>query len=148
MGQLAFPTGASVYIDTQIIIYTIEANPTYLNLLQPFWQQFQAGNIDIVTSELTLMEVLIFPLKQNNSALVNDYQQFLENSDIQLAPIRRSILRDAADLRATTSLKTPDAIHGATALAENCTVFLSNDRAFRNVPNLSVILLDEVLASP
>lgn len=148
MGQLTFPTGARVYIDTQIIIYTIEANLTYLNLLQPFWQQFQAGNIDIVTSELTLMEVLIFPLKHSNSALVNDYQKFLENSDIQLTPIRRSILRNAAGLRATTSLKTPDAIHGATALAENCTVFLSNDRAFRNLPNLSVILLDEVLASP
>lgn len=148
MGQLAFSTGARVYIDTQIIIYTIEANPTYLNLLQPLWLQFQAGDIDLVTSELTLMEVLIFPLRQSNSALVNDYQQLLENSDIQLAPIQRSILRGAADLRTTTSLKTPDAIHGATALAENCTVFLSNDRAFRNLPNLSVILLDEVLASP
>ncbi|MER3433038.1 MAG: VapC toxin family PIN domain ribonuclease [Leptolyngbya sp. ERB_1_1] len=135
MEQLAFPTGASVYIDTQIIIYTIEANPTYFNLLQPLWQQFQIGDLEIITSELTLMETLVFPLRQGNLALVNDYQQLLENSEIQLIAVRRSILKDAANLRATTNLKTPDAIHAATALAENCTVFLSNDRAFRNVTN-------------
>ena len=148
MGQLALPTAASIYIDTQIIIYTVEANPTYFDLLQPLWAKFQASELEIVTSELTLMETLVFPLRQTNTVLANDYEQLLENSDIQLIPIQRSILRDAANLRATTNLKTPDAIHAATALSANCTVFLSGDRDFRNVPNLPLMLLDEILSSP
>ena len=148
MGQLALPTAASVYIDTQIIIYTVEANPTYFDLLRPLWQKFQASELEIVTSELTLMETLVFPLKQANTVLTSDYEQLLESSEIQLIPIHRSILKNAAHLRSTTNLKTPDAIHAATALGETCDVFLSNDRAFRNVPNLPVMLLDEILSSP
>jgi predicted nucleic acid-binding protein len=89
------------------------------------------------------METLVFPLKQGNTVLVNDYVQLLENSEIQLIPIKRSVLKNAAHLRTTTNLKTPDAIHAATALSENCAVFLSNDHAFQSVPNLPVMLLNE-----
>lgn len=148
MGQLAFPPAARVYIDTQIIIYTVEANPNYFALLQPLWEKFQANELEIITSELTILETLVLPLKQGNTVLANDYEQLLENSEIQLIPIKRSILKKAANLRSTTNLKTPDAIHAATALSENCTVFLSNDRGFCNVPDLPVMLLGEILFSP
>jgi predicted nucleic acid-binding protein len=111
MGQLTLPTAASVYIDTQIMIYTVEANPAYFDLLQPLWEKFQTSELEILTSELTLMETLVFPLKQTNTVLANDYEQLLEHSEIQLIPIQRSILKNAAHLRTTTNLKTPDAIH-------------------------------------
>jgi hypothetical protein len=61
MEQLALPPSAIVYIDTAILIYTVEANPTYCTALQPLWQKFPAGNIGIITSELTLMEALVMP---------------------------------------------------------------------------------------
>lgn len=93
MGQLVFPVDASVYIDTQIVIYTIEANPAYFNLIQPLWQKFQASELELITSELTLLETLVLPLKQGNTVLANDYEQLLENSEIQLIPIQRSILK-------------------------------------------------------
>jgi predicted nucleic acid-binding protein len=68
-------------------------------------------------------------------------------SEMQLIPIDRSILRQAANLRATTNPKTPDAIHAATAISVNCDLFITNDKGFRNLSNLSVIILSEILES-
>ncbi|MGB3266533.1 MAG: PIN domain-containing protein [Microcoleus sp.] len=147
MGQLNLPSSATIYLDTQVIIYTVEANPNYYSLLQPLWLKFQTGEIELVTSELTLLETLVFPLKNANTILVRDYEQLLLFSEIQLVPITQSVLRTAANLRANTNLKTPDAIHAATAISEGCTLFLTNDNGFRNVPNLSVVILSDVLAS-
>ena len=50
-----------------------------------------------------------------------------------------------ANLRAATGLKTPDAIHGATAVASGCTLLLSNDGDFRKLSALPVVILDDVL---
>ena len=66
-----------------------------------------------------------------------------------LLPISRDILHEAARLRANISgLKTPDAIHAATALLHGCTLFVSNDVGFRRVPNLPLVLLDDIVATP
>lgn len=147
MGQLTLPSSATVYLDTSVIIYTVEANPIYYSLLQPLWLKFQTGEIELVTSELTLMETLVLPLRNANTGLVSDYEQILLSSEIQLVSISRSVLKAAANLRATTNLKTPDAIHAATSLDAGCTLFLTNDSGFRNFPNLPVVILSEVLVS-
>ena len=146
MGQLIIPSEAVIYADNSVFIYTIEANPDYYTLLQPLWQEFQAGNIELITSELTLMETLVVPIRDCNNDLVNTYEQFLRSQPLQLIPISQALLQRerAAQLRAKTRLKTPDAIHAATALNRNCTLFLTNDRAFRNIVDLPVVLLDEV----
>ncbi len=141
------PTGGSIYIDTSVAIYTIEGNPDYYSLLQPLWSKFYAGEIQIISSELILMEVLVVPLRNGNNFLVTDYQELLLSSQVQLISISQLILRQAANLRATSKLKTPDAIHAATALSVNCNQFITNDKGFDNVPGLPVVILSEVLAS-
>lgn len=146
MGQLNLPDSARIYIDTSVVIYTIEVNPNYWELLQPLWQKFQAGQVELITSELTLMESLVLPLRQSNINLITTYEDLLLSSVLQLIPISLPILREAARLRATTlSLRTPDAIHAATAIAADCTQFLTNDRQLRAVTSLPIVILDEVL---
>ncbi|RUR74872.1 type II toxin-antitoxin system VapC family toxin [Chlorogloeopsis fritschii PCC 9212] len=121
-----------------LIIYT---------LLEPLWLKCQAGELEIISSELILMETLVLPLRNADTFLVDTYEQLLLSETIQLIPISQSILRQAANLRATTNLKTPDAIHAATALSISCNQFLTNDKGFRNVPGLPVVILSEVLTS-
>ncbi len=146
MGQLNLPDSARIYVDTSILIYTIEVNPSYWQLLQPLWQKFQAGEIELITSELTLMESLVIPFRESNQYLIDTYQELLLSSVIQLIPIDPAILMDGARLRATTtSLRTPDAIHAATAMISGCTQFLTNDQRLRIVPGLPVVVLDEIL---
>ncbi|MGK7901054.1 MAG: type II toxin-antitoxin system VapC family toxin [Hormoscilla sp.] len=148
MGQLIIPSSSRVYIDTAVVIYTVENNSDYWSLLQPLWLKFQTGEIDIISSELLLMEVLVRPLRNADTSLIADYEELLLSTEMQLIPISQSILREAASLRASIpNLRTPDAIHVATSFLANCTLFLTNDKKLRNVPNLPITILSEVLES-
>jgi predicted nucleic acid-binding protein len=147
MGALNLPESSCIYLDTSAVIYSVERVPDYFSLLEPMWQKLQDDEIAIASSELTLLESLVLPLRNNNTALVSNYEQLLLGSKVQLIPISQTILRDAAQLRASTNLKTPDAIHAATALSENCSFFLTNDSGFRNVSGLPVVVLRDVLVS-
>jgi predicted nucleic acid-binding protein len=99
----------------------------------------------MVGSQLLLLEVLTGVLKRNDAELLFDYEQVLQASELQLLPINRSILREAARLRATINLKTPDAIHAATALSVGCVQLITNDADFRRVTNLNVIILKDLI---
>ena len=92
MGQLIIPPFAVVYADTSIFIYTVEVNPDYYSLLQPLWLLFQAGDIEIVSSELTLMETLVVPTRNSDSDLSNTYEQLLLSPAISLVPISQKNL--------------------------------------------------------
>src|SRR5215210_859173 len=148
MGALNLPQAGLVYLDTDAIIYSIEKIAPYAALLHPLWQAAQAGSVVIVSSELALLETLVKPLRDGDAILVAAFRALLLTSrDVRLMPISQVILADAADLRATVGLKTPDALHAATALASRCVVFVTNDQGYRRVPGLSVAILDDLLES-
>lgn len=147
MGTLNIPRSSLVYLDTSIIIYSVEKLSEYYSLLEPIWIKLKTREIEVITCELTLLEALVLPIKTGNLELIKTYKKLLLSSEIQLAPITRSILTDAANLRATKSLKTPDAIHAATAQSSDCNIFLTNDMGFRNLTDLNVIILSQVLKS-
>jgi predicted nucleic acid-binding protein len=56
--------------------------------------------------------------------------------------IDRAQLRAAAQLRAVASVRTPDALQIAAALAEGCSVFVTNDRRLPSIPGLRILRLD------
>jgi len=145
MGQLNFSPSSQIYLDTVTIIYSIERFPEYVALLDPMWQQLRVGTLQIITSEITLLETLVMPIRQSNMDLIMRYERLLTASEVSLIPIDQTILKSAANLRATTNLKTPDAIHAATALNADCTLFLTNDAGLRTVSGLSVVVLKDVL---
>jgi predicted nucleic acid-binding protein len=63
-----------------------------------------------------------------------------------LIPADAVLWEKAANLRATFSgLKTPDALHAATALAHGRGIFVTNDPVFRRIADLSMILLSDLI---
>ena len=64
---------------------------------------------------------------------------------MRLLPITQPILREAARLRTTTKLKTPDAIHAATASDAGCALFITNDAGFRGVGSIPLVILNDLL---
>ncbi len=145
MGALILPASGLVYVDANPIIYTVERHPAYWPLLQPLWQAARAKTLEIVSSEITLLEALVGPLKSGDSLLERAYEQALMGTELRLLSITHPILREAAQLRATTRLKTPDALHAASARQAGCALFVSNDPHFRGTVNCPLVILDDLL---
>jgi predicted nucleic acid-binding protein len=145
MGSLTIPSSGLEYLDTNPIIYSVEKHPVYWPVLQPLWQAAKGKTIEMVSSDLVLLETLVGPLKSGDAALVNAYELLFQQAQTRLLPITHSILREAARLRATTKLKTPDALHAATAIDASCALFVTNDVGFCDVGSIPVVILNDLL---
>ena len=146
MGKLNLPTSGQAYIDANIAIYSVEKIEPYRSLLFPFWQAAQHQQFQVISSDLTILETFVKPFKECDAVLEATFRELLTASkEVRLVPITRAILEKAALLRATIGLKPPDAIHAATALIEECAVFITNDMAFERVAGLNVKIKKKIL---
>jgi len=145
MGTLTLPTTGPIYRDASEFIYSVERIEPYCTLLETLWQQAQAGKFVIVSSELVLLETLVKPLCEGDTVLQQLSRALLHAREVQLIPVTLSLWEHAARLRAQTGLKTPDALHVATALDVASTLCMTNDRDCRRVAGLPVVVLDDVL---
>jgi len=146
LGRLTLKSGSRVYLDTAPIIYTTERHSEYSQVLAPLWQLAKLRQVKIVTSELTILETLVLPIRRDDEELIATYDDLFTNSATRLFPISKEILREAAHLRATLNFKTPDAIHAATAITSSCDHLVANDNGFRRLTNIDVIILDDLVA--
>jgi predicted nucleic acid-binding protein len=75
----------------------------------------------------------------------DDYETLLSYfPNLELVPISRQILLEAAGLRARHRLRTPDAIQLATGLQGGATVAVTNDGAWRGLPAIETIILADI----
>ena len=146
MGLRADIGRGPIGVDTCIFIYFIEEHPQFLPLLQPIFREVDQGQKELVTSALTLLEVLVVPYRFADHLLAERYEALLTRSrGVRVAEISREHLRAAAQLRAATGVKTPDALQLVAALAADCPSFLTNDRALPTVPGLRILQLSSYL---
>ncbi len=131
-----------VALDTALFIYFIEEHPRYLAVIEPLFEEAQTGTRELVTSALTLLEVLVVPYRGGDQNLAARYEQILAGSrGILIVDISGDQLRAAAQLRALTGIRTPDALQLAAAAAAGCTAFVTNDRRIPGVPGTRVLQL-------
>ena len=145
MGSLILPPNGPVYLDVSGFIYSVERIEPYHTLLEPLWQRAQAGQFVIVSSDLVVLETLVKPLQNADTAVERLFRELFDADEVMLISTTRQLWEEAARLRATTGLKTPDALHAAAALHAQCTLFITNDGDFRRVPDLSVVVLNDLL---
>jgi predicted nucleic acid-binding protein len=111
MGLIEQLTGSRVCIDTAPLIYFVEQHHTYLSVVKPVFASIDAGEIEAITSTITLLEVLVQPFRTNNQALIEKYRDILLFSEnFTTFEILHEIAEEASKLRAKYALKTPDAL--------------------------------------
>lgn len=115
--------GKTIGLDTAPLIYFIEENPKYFDIVKPFFEAIDSGKIRVITSTVTLLEVLVHPLKRQNIKVAEEYREILLNSNLDLFDVSPLISEKAAQLRAQHNIRTPDAIQIATALNEEAFFF-------------------------
>ena len=108
-------------------------------------QEAGAGRFALTSSELVVLETLIKPLREGNARLEMLFRSIFAAAEMDLIPATLAIWDDAAHIRATTGLKTSDALHAATALRAACALFVTNDTDFRRVQGLPVAVLDDLV---
>ena len=134
-------------VDTALFIYLIEEHPRFLAPVRALFARADAGEIEIVTSALTLLEVLVVPLRAGDQSLAAKYDALLIRSrGVRVVDLSRDQLRTAARLLAQFSaLRTPDALQLAAAMGAGCQSFISNDRRMPAPDGLRVLQLSELV---
>jgi len=146
MGSLTLPEAGPVYLDANGFIYSVERLEPYAELLEPLWAAARDRQLEIVCSELVILETLVKPLREKDDQLCDVFRALLlESLEVRMVPTTRAIWESAAALRARLGFKTPDAIHAASALAEESTLFVTNDPHFRRLLDLPVIIMSEAV---
>jgi predicted nucleic acid-binding protein len=146
MGPLKLPTSGAVYVDSNCIIYGVEKVKPYDAMLNPLWQASASGSISVISSQIVLAEVLVKPYRQKNAQLEEQFREFLMNSaEFCTIPIYLHVIERSAKIRAEFGLRTPDAIHAATALDAGAALFVTNDPVFCRVSRLPVAVLSEFI---
>ena len=135
-----------VFLDTAPLIYYIEENQRYSSVLNKLFLDNGKGEFLFQTSVITLLEVLVLPMRQNEIQLVEQYQNILCNSpSIDIFDLNVEIAKQAASYRAKYGMKTPDSIQVATAVYASADYFLTNDIQLKAVKEIEVLVLDELI---
>ena len=130
-----------VYLDANFIIRLVESEDD--NVLSVV-ERASAGVLILFTRELTLAEVLVGPMRGNETGLTREYKDLFADTELlEVRAVDRKILTASAWLRATLANKLPDSIHVATALSEACGVFLSSDRRIRLPDGMTRIAVED-----
>lgn len=73
-------TSKIVFLDTAPLIYFIEGHSVYQSFLKPLFEANDNGDFIFVTSSITLLEVLVNPLKDGKLQLVSQYKGILSSA--------------------------------------------------------------------
>ena len=100
----------------------------------------------MVTSALTVTEVLVHPLRLGRADLADQYRAILlGDSALRLVHLDAEVAIRAAELRARYNLRTPDAVQLASALVAGAEAFLTNDSDLSRVAEIRVVQLRELI---
>lgn len=111
------------YVDSCLFIYWVEqAAPQAEAALR-----WLANNTDVAlhVSPLVRLEILVKPMRLNQTAIIDAYELLLSRQT--WLSIDDAVFERALDLRIRFGLKTPDALHLATAQQHGCTELWTND---------------------
>jgi predicted nucleic acid-binding protein len=95
-----------------------------------------------------MLELLVHPYRDNDQERIDSFYSLLSTyPHLEWIPTTLEVADCAARLRAQYNLKTPDAIHAASALTSKATGLISNDPAFERVSELETMILDDLLSA-
>lgn len=129
-----------IFWDTNLFVYLFEDYGTLSARVADIRQRMLDRGDELVTSTLSLGEVLVKPLETNNARLKSAYEEALTKAAL-LLPFTREAARLYAEIRRDRSIRPPDAIQLACAAQARVDLFITNDDrlAMKSVPGIHFI---------
>lgn len=116
-----------IFFDTNLFIYLLEDFGELSHRTAELSRRMQQRRDELVTSTLTLGEVLVKPLSTGNTGWAKRYENLLDSPGIVLVPFDRGCARLFAQIRADRTIRPPDAMQLACAAYAKCDLFITND---------------------
>jgi len=135
-----------VFWDTNLFIYFLEGNNQLSVDTRRLRKSMLARGDQLLTSALTLGEILVKPLETGDRALCMKYEDAITKSS-SLLPFDTKAAWKYAEIRFDRSLRAPDAVQLACAASANIDLFVTNDRRLqgKQVSGIQFIVsLDQV----
>ncbi|MCM2473637.1 type II toxin-antitoxin system VapC family toxin [Rhizobium sp. CG5] len=127
-------TFGKIYLDTNLFIMAFENRGRESGLISDIFAAVAMSSAQVfATSELTLSELIVKPLRAKDEGAVAQYGALIRSSAwLDVRQVVRDVLVVAAMLRTENSaVKLPDAIHLSTAFAAGCSHILTDDRGLK-----------------
>ena len=136
----------TAFIDTALFIYLLEAHPNFADPTERFLASCYARKVRLVTSVITHLEFSVKPYKDGRLDVIDDFQALLKDAAFVVATVGLPDCDVAARLRAThEGLKAFDALQIAVAMKERCEVFVCNDKRLKNIHEIDIMTLDDIM---
>ena len=116
-----------IFLDTNFFIYLIEGTGPEAKRAGHLLRAFSERRDEVLTSVMSLGEVLVAPLRDGDHALAQRYRRIFHGQGISVLPFIEPAAEAFARIRVRGSIKPPDAIQLATAANAGCDLFLTND---------------------
>ena len=117
------------FLDTNLFIDLFEGRgPLFGRVVELRPMMLERGD-QLVTSTLTLGEVLVKPIESRDAELAAKYAQGIARTPVLVSFDERAA-RLYARLRSDRSIRAPDAIQLVCAVAANVDLFITNDERF------------------
>jgi len=122
--------GSKIALDSNIFIYAIENNEQLGDLARAFFEKIAVEKPQIVTSVLTIQEILVPTYREHLEEKIPTYLEFVTGGGANLVvDYTKPIALLAAQIRGDfPKVRTPDAIQIATAQFMECTEFITADK--------------------
>lgn len=129
-----------IFVDTAPFIYLLEAHPAFCEPVRQQLDAWAVAGANLHTSVITLMEVLVHPLRQGNIVLECQYRTGL--SELAAGPfiaVDETVAALAALYRARYRVRTADALQLAAAVTHQCEVFYTHDMELPALPDIRIV---------
>ncbi len=132
---------SNIFFDTNLFIYLVEDHPIYAPKVSALLGRMEARRDQILTSVLTIGEVLIKPIAAGDLALAEKYELVLTHPEIRVGEFDQPAARRYAEIRRDRSIRPPDAIQLAVAACLGTDLFITNDESLARkiVPGIQFI---------
>jgi len=127
-----------------VFVYHFEANDLFGPGAGRLLRAAEDGRCRLVCSVVALLEVLVVPKRLGETVLCQRYREMFESfPNLSVLTLDARIAEIASDLRASHNVRTPDAIHLATALHAGAKAFVTQDGRLKG-KGLETLSLDAV----
>jgi predicted nucleic acid-binding protein len=137
MGQLKIenlPRGRVLALDTVTLVYFLERHPTFFPIVRDLFKNIEKNRFSAIMSSLVFTELLVPAFKAGKSEEAMRLQRVLINfPNLETIPVSTAVATEAARLRADHGIRTPDAIHLATAIDNGAAGFITNDKKLQRL---------------